>query len=170
MKLFNRSTGLKRLRLVGCHRITDYGFRSVASKFPMLEDLDITLDEDISHVTLSLVGRSCPLLKSFKFNKRRFIDVCNNSDGAELNDYAFAIAGNMHRLHHLMLLRNSLTNKGLSAILDGCPHLESLDLRQCLNLKLGGSLGRRCVKQIQQLWRPQDSIKDIDPSYNLNAE
>ncbi|PRQ27963.1 putative leucine-rich repeat domain, L domain-containing protein [Rosa chinensis] len=58
----------------------------------------------------------------------------------------FAIAGTMHGLHHLMLLGNEMTNEGLCAILDGCPHLESLDLRQCLNLTLEGNMGRRCVE------------------------
>ncbi|XP_040365555.1 F-box/LRR-repeat protein 4 isoform X2 [Rosa chinensis] len=137
--LAERSRGLKRLRLVGSHRITDEGFRKVASKFPMLEHLDITLFEDISHETLALVGRSCPLLKSFKFNKQWFRDDC--CDKAERNDCAFAIAGTMHGLHHLMLFRNQLSNKG-----------------------------RRCAERIQKLWLPQDSIDDIDPSYDLDAE
>lgn len=50
----------------------------------------------------------------------------------ERNDSALAIAGTNH-LNDLMLFRNRLTNEGLCAILVGCPHLESLDLRQCFN-------------------------------------
>ncbi|KAL6215312.1 hypothetical protein ACLB2K_014743 [Fragaria x ananassa] len=165
--LADREKGLKRLRLVGSHRITDEGFRKVASEFSLLEDLDITLDKDISRETIALVGRSCPLLKSFKFNKQWFIDDCKK---AERDDCAFAIAGNMQGLHHLMLFRNQLTNKGLSVILDGCPHLESLDLRQCFNLKLGGKVGRRCADRIQKQRLPQDSIRGIDPSYNLDPK
>ncbi|KAM5587544.1 putative F-box/LRR-repeat protein 23 [Rosa sericea] len=162
------STGLKRLRLVTSFRITDEGFREVASKFPLLEDLDLSIHEDISHETLALVGRSCPLLKSLKFNKRWFDEGrYNNRYKLERNDCALAIAGTMHGLHHLMLFRNTLTNKGLCAILDGCPHLESLDMRQCFNLRLGGKVGRRCAEQIKELRLPHDSVDDIDPSYQF---
>ncbi|CAB4306924.1 unnamed protein product [Prunus armeniaca] len=56
----------------------------------------------------------------------------------------------MHDSHHLQLRGNKLTNDGLQAILDGCPHLESLDLRGCFHLKLGGELGRRCAERIKK--------------------
>ncbi|KAI3709986.1 hypothetical protein L2E82_39759 [Cichorium intybus] len=48
----------------------------------------------------------------------------------ECNDYAFAIANSMPRLSHLELSDCNMTNDGLQAILDGCPHLQSLDVRQ----------------------------------------
>ena len=66
----------------------------------------------------------------------------------------------MHGLHHLQLFGNQLTNVGLRAILDSCPHLESLDLRYCFNLNLLGDLGRRCREQIRKLLLPTDSIAD----------
>ncbi|PRQ29570.1 putative leucine-rich repeat domain, L domain-containing protein [Rosa chinensis] len=130
--------------------------------------IDLSIHEDISHESLALVGRSCPLLKSLKFNKRWFDEGrYNNRYKLERNDYALAIAGTMHALHHLMLFRNTLTNKGLCAILDGCPHLEPLDMRQCFNLRLGGKVGRRCAEQIKELRLPHDSVDDIDPSYQF---
>ncbi|KAM5566031.1 hypothetical protein ABKV19_019829 [Rosa sericea] len=135
--LAERSSGLKRLRLVGCYEITDEGFRAVASKFPLLEDLDITLDEVILHETVALVGRTCPLLKSLKFNKL-FGGYQNIPDH---NDCALAIAGTMHGLHHLMLFRNQMSNEGLCAILDGCPHLESLDFATVFESYIGGRCG-----------------------------
>ena len=49
---------------------------------------------------------------------------------------ALAIAKNMPKLRHLLLNGNRVTNDGLQAILDGCPHLESLDLRKCFNVTL----------------------------------
>lgn len=86
-----------------------------------------------------VVGRSCPHLKSFKWNK----DWCKLSDDDDewIDDNApvplkrdddvdaFAIAGTMHGLHHLQLFGNELTDDGLRKVLDFCPHLESLDLR-----------------------------------------
>jgi hypothetical protein len=43
----------------------------------------------------------------------------------------------MHKLRSLQLFGNNLTNEGLTAILDNCPHLESLDtLRgKCARIK-----------------------------------
>jgi hypothetical protein len=67
----------------------------------------------------------------------------------------------MSELHHLQLFGNKLTNDGLQSILDGCPHLESLYLRQCFNVTLAGNLGRRCAEQIKDLRRPHDST-DFD--------
>ncbi|KAM1004484.1 hypothetical protein ACFX13_004726 [Malus domestica] len=68
----------------------------------------------------------------------------------------------MHDLHHLQLFGNQLTNEGLKEIVDCCPHLESLDLRHCLNLDLSGDLGKRCVERIQNLLLPNDSIDDYE--------
>ncbi|XVF68320.1 hypothetical protein PTKIN_Ptkin10aG0195300 [Pterospermum kingtungense] len=66
----------------------------------------------------------------------------------------------MHGLRHLQLVGNDLSNRGLQAILDGCPYLESLDLRNCFNVNLEGDLGKRCAEQIKNLKRPDDSILD----------
>lgn len=72
----------------------------------------------------------------------------------------------MPELRQLQLFGNKLTNDGLQAILDGCPHLESLDLRQCFNVTLTGNLGRRCAERIKHLRFPTDSTDD----YELDAE
>ncbi|KAF5471844.1 hypothetical protein F2P56_008609 [Juglans regia] len=72
----------------------------------------------------------------------------------------------MSELRHLQLFGNKLTNDGFKAILDGCHHLESLDLRQCFNVNLTGNLGRRCAERIKDLRSPCDSIDD----YEFNAE
>ena len=73
---------------------------------------------------------------------------------------ALAIAKNMPKLRHLQLIGNRVTNDGLQAILDGCPHLESLDLRKCFNVTLSGNLGKRCAKQIKNLRHLNDSTHD----------
>jgi hypothetical protein len=68
----------------------------------------------------------------------------------------------MPELRSLQLFGDKLTNDGLQAILDGCPHLESLDLRQCFNVILAGDLGKRCAGQIKHLRRPLDSTDDYE--------
>jgi hypothetical protein len=90
-------------------------------------------------------------MKSLKFNKRgqEYYGVCDKE--------ALAIAENLPELRRLQLFGNMLTNDGLQAILDGCPHLESLDLRQCFNVTLAGNLRRRYAEQIKDLRCPHDS-------------
>jgi hypothetical protein len=162
MVYFNSSSHLKRLRLVKCYGISDKGLSGVAAKLPLLEELDISYSL-LSKNTLEAVGRCCPLLKSLKFNKRgqKYYRACDEE--------ALAIAENLPELCRLQLFGNKLSNDGLQAILDGCPHLESLDLRQCFNVTLTGNLGRRCAEQIKDLRRPHDSTDDFefDASYEL---
>ncbi|CAI9782175.1 unnamed protein product [Fraxinus pennsylvanica] len=130
------SNQLRRLRIVFCYNIT-------------------------CEEAIEVIGRSCPLLKSFKLNNQGSLlpDV-------ECDLEALAVAKNMPNLHHLQLFGNKMTNEGLQAILDGCPRLESLDLRQCFNVSLGGNLGRLCSQRIKDLRRPLDSTDD----YGFDAE
>jgi hypothetical protein len=165
MVYFNSSSQLKRLRLVKCYGISDEGLSGVAAKLPLLEELDISYSL-LSENALEAVGRCCPLLKSLKFNKRwqKYYRACDEE--------ALAIAKNLPELCRLQLFGNKLSNDGLQAILDGCPHLESLDLRQCFNVTLTGNLGRRCAEQIKDLRHPHDSTDDFefDASYELFNE
>lgn len=75
----------------------------------------------------------------------------------------------MPGLRHLQLVGNELTNKGLHAILDGCPYLESLDLRKCFNVDLDEEeMGQRCGVQIEDLKCPNDSIHDYQFATEMN--
>ncbi|KAG8639201.1 F-box protein SKIP19 isoform X2 [Manihot esculenta] len=130
----DRSSHLKRLRLVSCYSISDEGLSEVATKFPLLEELDISYCS-LSKQALEVVGHCCPLLKSFKLNNHGF-----KHPRTECNEEALVIAENMPHLCCLQIFGNKLTNEGLQAILDGCPNLESLDLRQCFNVNLEGHL------------------------------
>ncbi|BAT87323.1 F-box protein [Vigna angularis] len=151
---------LQCLRLARCCRITDKGLCDVAKKLPQLEELDISIS-NLTKDSLEVIGRCCPLLKSLKFNMESY-----GRAHIECNEEAFAIAGTMPGLHHLQLFGNKLTNDGLLAILDGCPQLESLDLRQCFNVILGGSLSKRCSEQIKDLRIPYNPTDE----YSCEAE
>lgn len=150
----NSASQVRRLRLVCCYGVTDEGLCEVAEKLPQLEELDITISS-LSNEPLEAIGRGCPQLKTFKFNVegyRRPHFVCD--------DEAFSIAETMPGLRHLQLFGNKMSNDGLRAILDGCPLLESLDIRQCFNLSLRGSLGKKCREQIKDLRLPNDATED----------
>ncbi|XP_010244531.1 PREDICTED: F-box protein SKIP19 [Nelumbo nucifera] len=155
-----RSCPLRCLRLMSCHRVTDDGLIEVVNGLPLLEELDLSYCCTFSNKVLEVIGCSCPHLKTFKLNSRRF----RNSD-VEWDEEAFTIAGCMPELRNLQLLGNQLTDDGLRAILDGCPHLESLDLRQCFNVNLGGELQKRCADAIRCLSLPNDfDYCEIDPN------
>ncbi|KAK4729420.1 hypothetical protein R3W88_022408 [Solanum pinnatisectum] len=136
---------LRYLRLVKCNIVA--GSLTLAAKnFPLLEELHTHLTL-ITKEDIESVGRYCPLLKSFTLNA---------NDGQ-----ALAIARSMPELRHLSLILNPLTNVGLQAILVGCPHLVSLDLRRC-NIDLEGDIGRRCSQQIVDLKQPHASCQDYE--------
>ncbi|KAL4627691.1 hypothetical protein ACB092_05G183500, partial [Castanea dentata] len=148
---------LRRLRLVCCYSILDEGLSKVAAKLSLLEELDITLCS-LSKESLEVVGRCCPLLKSFKWNQQWY--ATDGLSQTECDEEALAIAKNMPELRHLQLIGNKVTNDGMQAILDGCPHLELLDIRKCFNVNLSGNLGKRCAERIKNLRHPNDSTHD----------
>ncbi|XP_056161879.1 F-box protein SKIP19-like [Syzygium oleosum] len=152
----DRCNHIRRLRLVFCIDISDEGLSEAATKLPLLEVLELSYCS-FSKEALETVGQCCPLLKSFKLNRQGY-----RYPHIECDDEAQAIAKNMHELRHLQLFANKMTNEGLKAILDGCPHLEYLDLRQCFNVNLGGNLGKRCTEQIKDLRRPCDPTDDYE--------
>nr|GEW30003.1 hypothetical protein [Tanacetum cinerariifolium] len=87
---------------------------------------------DISAESIQKVSRHCPMLETLKMNKAVVFGSQDWEEGRIYNDTAIAIAigENMRELKHLELFGNNMLNDGLKAILDGCPHIESLDLRQ----------------------------------------
>ena len=160
---FYRTSNLRCLRLVICWGVSDEGLSEAASKFPLLEELEIYLG-NTGKDAIEAVGRCCPLLKTFKFNQQGIRDPSYQYD-----EDALAIAENMHGLHHLQLVGNKMTNLGLQAILDGCPYLESLDLRKCFHVNLEGDIWKRCDEQIKNLRHPNDSTHDYQFTAEING-
>ncbi|KAF3561880.1 hypothetical protein DY000_02010971 [Brassica cretica] len=144
-----RSSRLKSLRLIMFYPIADEGFVEAVRKLPLLEYLEVTYSS-LSGESLIIVGQSCPNLKTLRLNSEpdpKFYDEeCNDEE-------ALGIAESMPELCHLQLFGNILTNTGLTAILDGYPHREHLDLRKCFNVRLEGDLEKRCSERIKDLKR-----------------
>ncbi|KAF8024555.1 hypothetical protein BT93_F1659 [Corymbia citriodora subsp. variegata] len=148
----------RRLRLVRCENITDEGLSEAATKLPLLEVLELSYCS-FSKEALETVGQRCPLLESLKLNRHLSTSFIEDED---YDGEAQAIGKNMHGLRHLQLFGNNMTNEGLEVILDGCPHLEFLDLRECSNVDMEGDLGNRCTEQIKDLRRPDDRTDDYE--------
>ncbi|XP_027774855.1 putative F-box/LRR-repeat protein 23 [Solanum pennellii] len=156
--LDNRSSQLRYLKLVKCFNIAG-GLAVAAKNLPLFEELHIHLTF-ISEEDIESVGRYCPLLNSFTLNASEYdtpVNLISADDGQ-----ALAISKSMPELRHLALIANTLTNVGLEAILDGCPHLVSLDLRCCYNIDLEGDLGKRCREQIVDVKQPCASCQDYE--------
>ncbi|KAJ4876481.1 F-box protein SKIP19 [Raphanus sativus] len=163
----DRSSKLRSLRLIMCYQIGDKGFVEAVAKLPLLEYLEVTYGS-ISIKSLKAAGQSCPNLKKLRLNSD-FEPPRSYND--EFNDkQALGIAESMPELRHLQLVGNTLTNTGLTAILDGCPHLEDLDLRKCFNVRLAGDLEKRCSERIKELRRPDDSTADHPYGFKFNIE
>ncbi|KAI3680981.1 hypothetical protein L6452_35761 [Arctium lappa] len=147
------SSKLKHLRLTNCYSIRGSGLTHAVKNLPHLETLHLFYTS-IYPEDIEVIGRNCPHLKSFKM-KTEF-----RQSHIECDADALAIASSMPALRHLQLFGSKMTDDGLQVILQGCPHLESLDLRRCFNLKLGGNLGKLCKERIKDFKRPNDSTED----------
>ncbi|XP_071687202.1 F-box protein SKIP19-like [Rutidosis leptorrhynchoides] len=155
----DRSSQLKRLQLIRCRggMYTHWGV--FLRKFPLLEEISTEYtclcDKDFEDV-----GRYCPLLKTFKLNAV-FPILADKEDDDDANELAIIIAKNLPNLSHLELIGNTMTNNGLQAILDGCTHLESLDIRHCFYLDLKkDEIGKRCLERIKHVKLPNDSLEE----------
>ncbi|KAK9073145.1 hypothetical protein SSX86_007468 [Deinandra increscens subsp. villosa] len=155
----DRSSKLRRLEIL-FSSVHMYGiWREAFKKLPFLEELSLA---DISPEDIEAARCYCPLLKTLKVNKTiEFRNMeAEEESMATQNELPLAIGKNLPRLTHLELLGNNMNNFGLQAILDGCCHLESLDLRGCLYVDLNGDLGKRCSQQIKDLKLPRDSLEE----------
>ncbi|KAK1279500.1 putative F-box/LRR-repeat protein 23 [Acorus gramineus] len=150
-----RTNILKCLRLVSCYQVMDEALIEAAQKFPLLEELEIS-HCSFSTEVLEAIGRSCPQLKCLRLNCRGYLCA------PKCDETAIIIAKHMPGLRRLQLFGNLLSNDGLHAILDGCPQLESLDIRQCFNVCLEGSLRKTCLDRIKNLKLPSDPTDDYE--------
>lgn len=149
---------LRCIQLELCHEISNKVLEEVVIKQPFLEELEFWNCSELMQDSFGYIGGSCQFLKSFKFSPcAEAVRVRDN----KCDDIAVTMGKTMSNLRHLTILNNELTNNGLQAILDGCPFLESLDIRGCLYVDLDGSLGKRCNAQIKELRFPAESIFSV---------
>ncbi|XP_042023318.1 putative F-box/LRR-repeat protein 9 isoform X1 [Salvia splendens] len=161
----DRSPNLKRLKLGTCFFISGDCAVRIVAKLLQLEELHFTIRPGLGAAHIERIGNSCPTLKSFSFNG--FQSKLQRCEHNSINDRLFrnlhvgAISRSMPNLQHLQVFAHWMGNKGLELILDGCPRLESLDIRRCFDLDLHGDLGKRCRQQIKYLKLPTDSVSDV---------
>jgi hypothetical protein len=52
----------------------------------------------------------------------------------------------MHGLRSLKLVHDNLSNKGLTTIIDNCPHLKYLHIQDCCNISMDANLTAKCAQ------------------------
>ncbi|XP_074327132.1 putative F-box/LRR-repeat protein 23, partial [Apium graveolens] len=152
-----RSSQLRRLQIL-CHYCWKVNSCSnLFQKSPLLEEISITFSVDRKKI-VSNAGQYCLRLESFKYHQTNCRTDFNGPSGItrDEDDFVIAITKAMPQLRHLELVGCEMTNTGLQAILDGCPHLVSLDLRRCFNINLNSSCGMLCKERIKVLRLPYD--------------
>ncbi|CAO2142143.1 unnamed protein product [Urochloa humidicola] len=153
----DRSPSLKALGLISC-RVFNKGFTELISKCPLLEDLLLHLCRYVGGQDVyEAAGKACPQLKRFRLYK-----MAPTFDREPSGD-ALGVAA-MHELLTLVLFGSDITNGELASVLDGCPHLENLDLRGCLNIVVDDELQARCAR-IKSLVLPRARYvccRDVD--------
>ncbi|KAL4563524.1 hypothetical protein LXL04_027567 [Taraxacum kok-saghyz] len=150
--IVSRSSKLNSLCLTNCYNITGSGLTHVLKRALQLEKLYITYTSSIKYN--EVVVPNCPHLKSFKLDKACIYEGIVNDDDA------LAIAKNMPELRQLQLYGNAMSNNGLKAILDGCPHLESLDIRMCYNVDINGNELKPSLERLKSFKGPNDSTEN----------
>ncbi|KAJ4792204.1 RNI-like superfamily protein [Rhynchospora pubera] len=160
--LCDRTSVLKCLRLISCYFISEKGLAATIKKQPKLEEIQIAFGPFSNKVT-EIVGMEAPQLKRFKFNALCMYPITGEVDEEDLSFdvAALGIAKTMHQLRHLQLTYNSITNRGLKAILEGCPHLETLDIRGCCNVSMDYDMWSLCAR-LTCLRQPNDSLDDYE--------
>lgn len=157
-----RAFTLKSLRLSFCDKVSDKGLADAINRLHQLEELDISFCSLYGNFCQSL-DKTCSQLKCFRLNER-WADFHKRFDAAyermDIDPEASWIANSMPGLQVLQLIDSEVTNDGLMAILEHCPHLESLDIRMCYDLQIDDAMKSKCAR-IRNLKLPHDPISDF---------
>nr|XP_043629262.1 F-box protein SKIP19-like [Erigeron canadensis] len=156
----DRSSQLRCLKITYSYNKVSGVWGESLNKLSLLEELSIC-ETEFSRKDVEAAGLFCPLLKTLKVNRKsnKYYNDDEDESRPGRNTLAVAIGKNLPGLKHLELIDDTMTDVGLRAILDGCSHLELLDLRRCMFIDLKGDLGKRCSEQIKHLKLPHDSLE-----------
>ncbi|XP_023732978.1 putative F-box/LRR-repeat protein 23 [Lactuca sativa] len=167
------SSKVKRLYL-WCDQMTGSGLSRAVKRLSQLEELEFSYIY-INAEDIEVIGRNCPQLKSFKIPHMRYTVT---GPYLQCDDQAVAIANYMRELRHLQIYGDEMTNDGLEAvkiygdemtndgleaILNGCPHLQSLDIYMFCSFELDRNLVKKCMERIKDF--KHNSTQNSDDMY-----
>uniref|UniRef100_A0A0E0EIV8 F-box domain-containing protein n=1 Tax=Oryza meridionalis TaxID=40149 RepID=A0A0E0EIV8_9ORYZ len=135
-------------------------FTKLITKSPLLEDLVLNYCQSIRGDVYATVGEACPRLKRLEVRRRL--------GWWDDDDMLLTIAA-MHGLRRLTLEGVRVRSRELTAIVDGCPRLELLDVSECFlrrDIVVDGALPAKCAS-IKTLKLPLFS--DVDAAAAATA-
>ncbi|KAJ4816014.1 RNI-like superfamily protein [Rhynchospora pubera] len=146
------ASNLKCIRLIRSH-VEESELEKLIKRWLLLEEIELTRHW-CSPELCEAIGLLCPRLKHFRLNELYF--GCGSNKKNLIANY---IGKTMPNLRSLQLIGSSMTEEGLHAILEGCPQLESLDIRNCDNLTINQRIQSE-LERIKILRLPNDSTID----------
>ncbi|KAI3709985.1 hypothetical protein L2E82_39758 [Cichorium intybus] len=157
-----RSSKLKSFSIWDCYDVSGWGVSQAVKRVPQLEKLHLT-DTCTIPEEIEVIGRNCPQLKSFETDIREPFMECD--------DQAVAIAKNMPELRHLRIYGLIMTNHGVRAILNGCPHLQSLNIHMFYSFELDRNLVKVCMERIKNFeHNATENDDDLDDIYSFGSD
>ncbi|KAF9360032.1 Antagonist of MEN (Mitotic Exit Network) [Mortierella sp. AD094] len=142
---------LQQLLMPGCAKVTDVGISQIALRCPRMKHLDLRACSNVSDESLILVARHCPELwhlnvgrvsSASKVTGKSVVEIAKNTNlntlglaGCAMTDDAVIEIARYSRsgLHRISL--NScpmLTSASIRALMQLCPNLAVLEIKQCL--------------------------------------
>ncbi|KAI7815838.1 hypothetical protein BC939DRAFT_404707 [Gamsiella multidivaricata] len=142
---------LQQLLMPGCAKVTDIGISKIALRCPRMKHLDLRACSNVSDESLVLVAKHCPDLwhlnvgrvsSAAKVTGRSIVEIAKNTNlntlglaGCAMTDEAVIEIARYSRsvLHRISL--NScpmLTSASVRALMQLCPNLAVLEIKQCL--------------------------------------
>ncbi|KAI1317064.1 Antagonist of MEN (Mitotic Exit Network) [Mortierella claussenii] len=142
---------LQQLLMPGCAKVTDVGITQVALHCPRMKHLDLRACSNVSDESLLLVAKHCPNLwhlnvgrvsSSNKVTGKSIVEIAKNTSlntlglaGCAMTDDAVIEIARYSRagLHRISLNSCSmLTSASIRALMQLCPNLAVLEIKQCL--------------------------------------
>ncbi|KAL6659443.1 hypothetical protein ACP70R_003483 [Stipagrostis hirtigluma subsp. patula] len=148
----------------------------ILERLPLLEDVEISLSYFSDYVSQKLfesICQACPGLKKLRMS----FDVCHDSN--YYDDYMDSYVGDaytipvMCELRSLELLCYDLTAAGLTAILDNCPLLETLNISSGNIIIMDEELQAKCAR-VKNLTLPcysdDEYYEEYDPDQGFELD
>ncbi|KAK3808370.1 MAG: hypothetical protein J3Q66DRAFT_288808 [Benniella sp.] len=158
---------LQQLLMPGCAKVTDSGVSQIALHCPRMRHLDLRACSNVSDESLLLVAKHCPDLwhlnvgrvsSATKVTGRSIIEIAKNTNlntlglaGCAMTDDAVIEIAKHARsgLHRISLNScSALTSASIRALMQLCPNLAVLEIKQCLLVSDMATLYRFSTRRV----------------------
>lgn len=160
--LSSMACSLKEINLRSCDNVCDTGLRYLSEGGVSLHVLDVSFCEKITDEGLGFLSQGQPQLQSLSLNNCRISDIGIMKSAQTLTELKVLNIGQCTRV----------TDKGINAIINNCPHLSSIDMYGCPSISSGvvDRLMSRNVVLSRDLWPETLSPNEDHPTQTLLTE